>query len=138
MTLTGKGEFLMYLYDKNHLRKILIKLAQSHLLRGVESFADTFKPPVIVSVLSQSKDPDPFSLKATAQIEIQVLYDFESTAGKKTVQNILSDLLSAEKDRVEKTLLNHPYIKDVHIRLTPFWSRKLPSSLDAIDIQVVK
>jgi hypothetical protein len=138
ITFTGKGEFLMYLYDKNNLRKILVKLAQSHLLRGVESYTDTFQPPVIVSVLSRSKDPDPFSIKATAQIEIQVLYDFESTAGKKTVQNILSDLLSAEKDRVEKTLLNHPYIKDVHIRLTPFWSKKLPSSLDAIDIQVVK
>lgn len=138
VTFTGKGDFLLYLYDKNHLRKILIKLAQSHLLRGVESFTDTFKPPVIVSVLSQSKDPDPFSIKATAQIEIQVLYDFESTAGRKTLQNILSDLLGAEKDRVEKTLLNHPYIKDIHIRLTPFWSRKLPSTLESIDIQVKK
>lgn len=138
ITFTGKGDFLLYLYDKNHLRKILIKLAQSHLLRWVESYTDTFKPPVIVSVLSQSKDPDPFSIKATAQIEIQVLYDFESTAGRKTLQNILSDVLWAEKERVEKTLLNHPYIKDVHIRLTPFWSRKLPSTLDAIDIQVEK
>lgn len=93
ITFKGKGDFLLYLYDKNHLRKILIKLAQSHLLRGVESYTDTLKPPVIVSVLSRSKDPDPFSIKATAQIEIQVLYDFESTAGKKTLQNILSDLL---------------------------------------------
>jgi hypothetical protein len=93
VTFTGKGDFLLYLYDKNHLRKILIKLAQSHLLRGVESFTDTFQPPVIVSVLSRSKDPDPFSIKATAQIELQVLYDFESTAGRKTLQNILSDLL---------------------------------------------
>ena len=59
----------------------------------MESFTDTFKPPVIVSVLSRSQDSDPFSIKATAQIEIQVLYDFESTAGKKTIQNILSDLL---------------------------------------------
>jgi hypothetical protein len=67
-----------------------------------------------------------------------VLYDFESAAGKKTIQNILSDLLWAEKDRVEKTLLNHPYIKNVHIRLTPFWSRKLPTTLDSIDIQVQK
>lgn len=33
VTFTGKGDFLLYLYDKNHLRKILIKLAQSHLLR---------------------------------------------------------------------------------------------------------
>lgn len=93
MTLRGKGDFLVYLYDKNLLRKTLIKLAQSHLLRGVESYTDTFKPPVIVSVLSTSKDDEPFSIKATAQIEIQVLYDFESTAGKKTIQNMLSDLL---------------------------------------------
>ncbi len=33
ITFTGKGDLLLYLYDKNHLRKILIKLAQSHLLR---------------------------------------------------------------------------------------------------------
>lgn len=138
ITFTGWWDFLLYLYDRNHLRKILVKLAQSHLLRGVESYSDTMKPPVIVSVLSQSKDPDPFSIKATAQIEIQVLYDFESTAGRKTLQNILSDLLWAEKERVEKTLLNHPYIKDVHIRLTPFWSRKLPTNLESIDIQVKK
>lgn len=138
ITLSGKGDFMLYLYNKNILRKMLIKLAQSHLLRGVESYTDTLKPPVIVSVLSTSKDPDPFSIKATAQIEIQVLYDFESSAGKRTIQNMLSDLLWAEKDRVEKTLLNHPYIKNVHIRLTPFWSKKIPTWLDDIKIQVEK
>ncbi len=77
-------------------------------------------------------------VKATAQIPVQILYDFTSSTGQKTLQNILSDLLDADMDRAQKTLLNHPYVKSVNIRLTPFWSHKLPSTLDAIYIKVEK
>jgi hypothetical protein len=78
----------------------------------------------------------PGAIKATARIPIQVLYDFSSSAGQKTIQNTLSDLLDSDTERAEKTLLNHPYIKSIDIRLTPFWANKLPNSLERIYIKV--
>jgi hypothetical protein len=119
------------------LRKILLNTAQNHLLEGTESLVEISQtPPDIISVLT--KTDEPWSVKATAQIPVQILYDFLSPAGQKTLQNILADLLNASTDRAEKTLLNHPYIKSVDIRLTPFWTNKLPNTLDAIHTRVQK
>ena len=129
---------MIYLYHVPTLRKILVKTAQEHLLEKVESLAeisDTIQPD-IVAVLE--KNIDPFSIKATAQVSFHILYDFNSSAGQKTLQNILSDLLEADADRAQKTLLNHPYIKAVDIRLTPFWATKLPNKLEKIYIKVQK
>lgn len=134
VTFSGKGNFVIYLYDVATLRKMLLESAQAHLLKNVESLVEiSTNPPDIISVLSMTEDP--WTLKATAQMPVQVLYDFSSSIGQKTLQNILSDLLWAEKDRAEKTLLNHPYIKMVDIRLTPFWTNRLPTTLDKIYIK---
>lgn len=135
VTFSGKGNFMVYLYHVATLRKILLDTAQSHLLEHTESLVEiTQTPPDIISVLGMTEEP--WSIKATAQIPVQVLYDFSSSAGQKTLQNILSDLLDADTERAEKTLLNHPYIKTIDIRLTPFWAKKLPSTLDKIYIKV--
>ena len=135
IVFTGKWNFLVYFYHVDSLRKILRSFAQEHILQGVESLIDTKDTlPDIISVLK--KNDDPFSIKATAQIPVQILYDFGSSAGQKWLQNILSDLLWAETDRVIKTLLNHPYIKYIDIRLTPFWSQRIPHVLDKIYIKV--
>lgn len=135
ITLVGKGNFMIYLYHVSTLRKILLDKAQSHLLEGTESLVEISQtPPDIIAVLT--KTDEPWSIKATAQIPVQVLYDFSSSAGQKTLQNILSELLNADTERAEKTLLNHPYIKSVDIRLTPFWANKLPNTLDKMYTKV--
>jgi hypothetical protein len=137
VTFRGSWNFLTYLYNADALRKILLETAKSHILENVESLTElSSAPPDIISVLGITNEP--FSIKATAQIPVQILYDFTSEVGELTLQNILSDLFDAEVDRVEKTLLNHPYIKSVDIRLTPFWSDKLPNTLDRIRIESVK
>ncbi len=139
VTFSGKGNFMVYLYHVPSLRKMLLEIAQSHLLEYTESLVEITKvPPDIIAVLSTSVANEPWSIKATAQIPVQVLYDFSSPYGQKTIQNILSDLLGADTERVEKTLLNHPYIKAIDIRLTPFWANKLPSTLDRIYIKIQK
>jgi hypothetical protein len=126
---------MVYLYHVSTLRKILIDTAQSHLLEGTESLVEISQtPPDIIAVLA--KTGEPWSIKATAQIPVQVLYDFSSSAGQKTLQNILSELLNADTERAEKTLLNHPYVKSVDIRLTPFWANKLPNTLDRMYTKV--
>lgn len=128
---------MIYLYHVSTLRKILLDTAQTHLLEHTESLVDISEtPPDIIAVLSMNKPEEPWSIKATAQIPVQVLYDFSSSVGQKTLQNILSDLLNADTERAEKTLLNHPYIKAIDIRLTPFWAKKLPSDLEKIYIKV--
>lgn len=135
ITFSGKGNFMVYLYHVPTLRKTLLDVAQTHLLEHTESLIEIPEtPPDIIAVLA--KTDDPWSIKATAQIPVQVLYDFSSPIGQKTIQNILSDLLDADTERAEKTLLNHPYIKSVTIRLTPFWAKKLPNTLDKIYIKV--
>ncbi len=126
---------MVFLYHVATLRKILLDTAQSHLLEDTESLVEISQtPPDIISVLI--KTDDPWSIKATAQIPVQVLYDFSSSAGQKTLQNILAELLNADTERAEKTLLNHPYIKSVDIRLTPFWANKLPNTLDKMYTRV--
>ncbi len=137
VVFSGKANFLIYLYDVATLRKVLLQTAQNHLLEHTESLVEiSNSPPDIIAVLT--KTDDPFMVKATAQIPVQILYDFTSSTGQKTLQNILSDLLSADVERAQKTLLNHPYVKSVDIRLTPFWSHKLPSVLDDIYIKIEK
>jgi hypothetical protein len=128
---------MIYIYHVDTLRNILLNSAHNHLLESTESLIEISKsPPDIIEVIR--KDQDPWSIKATARIPIQVLYDFSSTTGQKTIQNTLSDLLDSDTIRAEKTLLNHPYIKSVDIRLTPFWAKKLPNSLERIYIKVQK
>lgn len=135
ITFSGKGNFMIYLYHVPTLRKTLLSTAQTHLLEHTESLIEiSATPPDIIAVLA--KTDEPWSIKATAQIPVQVLYDFSSHIGQKTIQNILSDLLDADTERAEKTLLNHPYIKSVSVRLTPFWAKKLPNTLDKIYIKV--
>lgn len=137
IAFSGKAHFLIYLYDVSTLRKVLLQTAQNHLLENTESLVEiSNSPPDIIAILT--KTDDPFMVKATAQIPVQILYDFTSLTGQKTLQNILSDLLDADVDRAQKTLLNHPYVKSVDIRLTPFWSHKMPSVLDDIYIKVEK
>lgn len=128
---------MVYLYHQPTLRKILLQTAESHLLEDTESLVEiSNSPPDIIATLSKTEEP--FSIKATAQIPVQILYDFSSPIGQKTLQNILSDLLDADAERAKKTLLNHPYIKTIDIRLTPFWSKKLPLTLDKIYIKIKK
>lgn len=137
ITFSGKGEFMIYTYLVEFVRELLLSVARSHLLEDTETLVDLAKsPPDIIEVLS-TKD-EPWSIKATTRIPVQILYDFSSSAGKKTIQNTLSDLLESDIERAEKTLLNHPYIKSVDIRLTPFWANKLPNSLEKISIRVNK
>ncbi len=137
IAFSGKAHFLIYLYDVSTLRKVLLQTAQNHLLENTESLVEiSNSPPDIIAILT--KTDDPFMVKATAQIPVQILYDFTSLTGQKTLQNILSDLLDADVDRAQKTLLNHSYVKSVDIRLTPFWSHKMPSVLDDIYIKVEK
>lgn len=136
ITFYGSGDFLVHLYNADQVRKNIIDLASSHLLQWVESFVDTGSSLSIVQVLNYEKEPLKF--KATVQIPVKVLYDFESSIGQKTLQNILSDLLWSDKDRAEKSLLNHPYIQKIDIYVTPFWSKKIPFSLKNIDIKVKK
>lgn len=113
----------------------MLDTAQSHLLENTESLVEISQtPPDIISVLV--KTDEPWSIKATAQIPVQVLYDFSSSAGQKTLQNILAELLNADTELAQKTLLNHPYIKSVDIRLTPFWANKLPNTLERMYTKV--
>lgn len=135
VTFSGRGDFMIYIYHVETLRNILLNAAHTHLLENTESLVEITKtPPDIIEVLSRLEDP--WTVKATARIPIQVLYDFSSVAGQKTIQNTLSDLLDSDVERAEKTLLNHPYIKAIDIRLTPFWANKLPNSLERIHIKV--
>lgn len=137
ITFEGKANFMTYLYHQPTLRKILLETAKSHLLENTESLVEiSNSPPDIIATLSKTEEP--FSIKATAQIPVQILYDFSSTTGQKTLQNILSDLLDADAERAQKTLLNHPYVKTIDIRLTPFWSSRLPATLDRIYIKIKK
>lgn len=135
VTFSGKGDFIIYLYHVETLRNILLSAAHNHLLENTESLVEIPSTlPDIIEVLSRAEEP--WAIKATARIPIQVLYDFSSNAGQKTIQNTLSDLLDSDTERAEKTLLNHPYIKSIDIRLTPFWANKLPNSLDRMYIKV--
>lgn len=135
VTFSGKWDFTVHIYQVETLRNILLNAARTHLLENTESLVEIPQtPPDIIEVLTKLEDP--WTLKATARIPIQVLYDFSSIAGQKKVQNTLLDLLDSDVERAEKTLLNHPYIKAIDIRLTPFWSNKLPSSLARIHIKV--
>lgn len=135
VTFSGKWDFIVHLYHVETLRNILLNSAYNHLLENTESLVEIAQtPPDIIEILSTSQEP--WSLKATARIPIQVLYDFSSISGQKTVQNTLSDLLDSDVERAEKTLLNHPYVKAIDIRLTPFWANKLPNTLERIRIKV--
>lgn len=69
---------MVYLYHVSTLRKILLDTAQSHLLEDTESLIEISQtPPDIISVLT--KTDTPWTIKATAQIPVQILYDFSSS-----------------------------------------------------------
>ena len=136
VTFFGKADFMVYLYHAESLRENLLASARSHLLEDTESLIEISKnSPDVIEVLKIVDDP--WSIKVTARVPVQILYDFSSESGQKTIQNTLSDLLDSDVERAEKTLLNHPYIKAIDIRLTPFWANKLPNSLERIYIKVL-
>lgn len=77
VTFSGRGNFMIYLYHVPTLRKVLIETAQMHLLEDTESlFEVSENPPDFISVIKQSTEP--WSIKATAQLPVKILYDFSS------------------------------------------------------------
>jgi hypothetical protein len=84
ITFSTKANFMIYLYHQSSLRKTLLQTAKSHLLENTESLIEiSDSPPDIIATLS--KQDTPFSIKATAQIPVQILYDFSSKTGQKTL-----------------------------------------------------
>lgn len=137
VTVRWKGDFMNYLYNVYTLRQILINTAKNQLLESTETLLDLPEiTPDIIAVLE--KNNDPWRLKVTAQIPVKILYNFTSFIGGKNLKNILWKLLNTDIEKVQKSLLNDSYIKEVDIRVTPFWKDNLPNDINNIYIKIEK
>ncbi|MDR0772447.1 MAG: hypothetical protein LBF15_05525 [Candidatus Peribacteria bacterium] len=89
----------------------------------------------IANVLSAQERP--FSIKATAQLEIFVIHNFLSKSNT-YIERLKAVVAGLPKEEAEKILLNNEKISNVKIEIKPFFMRNISKINENIILKVVR
>ena len=115
----------------------LSSVLRENLLYGTEKLHavndSSFK---ITNVLFRNDVP-PFSLKATAELDATISYNFEDPTNNltKKMKNLIVN--STEKEATS-VLLNDANVAGVKFRFSPFWLTRVSSNPDSIEFIIEK
>lgn len=137
VSLSGKAKAAAYVYDKGGAVSYLGGILRDNLLYGTEKLhtvnSDSFR---ITNILFRSDAP-PFSMKATAELDASISYNFEDPTNNltKKLKNLIVGTTEKEGTSI---LLNDGNVAGVKFRFSPFWLTRVSSNPDSIEFIIEK
>lgn len=123
-------------YDKNRAVEHLTEVFHDSLLNGTDKEVAIHKDSLRISNII-SRTPETGEIKATMEMDTTITYDFENPLNELTKQmKILIAWLDEKSAKLR--ISNTGYVKDVSIRFSPFWIRRVSSNMDNIEFIIRK
>lgn len=137
VSLTGKAKASAHAYDKGAATAYLTSVLRDNLLYGTEKLhtvnPDSFR---ITNILFKS-DNGPFSMKATAELDASISYNFEDPTNNLT-KKLKNLIVGTTEKEATSILLNDGNVAGVKLRFSPFWLTRVSSNPDAIEFVIEK
>lgn len=128
ITITG------YIYDSDIVINEFKTLVNERVINGVEKVSSIDNDSLhLAEVLSLGKDP--FTMKATFQIDALFIKDF-SDEDNSYLNALKSRIIGLPESEAETLLLNDPNISYVDIEIRPFFVTKIPSLMRNIEFKI--
>lgn len=135
--LSGMAKASAYVYDKNAAVSYLTSVMRENLLYGTEKLhavnPDSFR---ITNILFRSPN-QPFSMKATAELDSSISYNFEDPTNNLT-KKLKNLIVGTTEKEATSILLNDGNVAGVKIRFSPFWLTRVSSNPDSIEFVIEK
>lgn len=133
-TLTGTITLEAYTYNKTSVLNMMRNIITDGLLSGTDKliFIDdtSVRMPII---LSQSQGP--LTIKATTEVDVGISYDFDNNANNYN-QRLKALIVGLDNDEAKNILLNEERVKNVIIKNTPFFIKRVSSNADNIIMKI--
>ncbi|NDK09470.1 hypothetical protein GW846_01690 [Candidatus Gracilibacteria bacterium] len=117
--LKGNIEIQAYTYNRESVIQKLKTLLSERNLEGVEKISLVDSSSLRMSEIISSQT-NPFQMKATFEIEALLLHDFLHTQNK-YIEQLKSKVQGLQRKEATKTLINDPKIRNVEIKIRPFF-----------------
>lgn len=129
--IRGTASVRAYAYDTSATRAYLRGILQEMLLFGTEKLIAFNDDSIRISnVLSRADNP--FSMKATTELDATISYDFEDDSN--TLTKKLKDLIvNTTFEDARSIMLNNTNIANVRIVSSPFWLSRVVGNPDNIE-----
>jgi hypothetical protein len=122
-----KGTGMAYVFDKNELTRVL----GANEVKKLGS--NTFKAIGIEKIAVSSKTPLKFS--PTATLNLSAVGDI-TLVGDVPVDGIKKELLGIKISDLNTVLKKYDSIGKASVKISPFWKKTFPNTVDRIDIEV--
>jgi hypothetical protein len=122
-----KGTGMAYVFDKNELTRVL----GANEVKKLGS--NTFKAIGIEKIAVSSKTPLKFS--PTATLNLSAVGDI-TLVGDVPVDGIKKELLGVKISDLNNVLKKYDSIGKASVKISPFWKKTFPNTVDRIDIEV--
>ena len=137
VALSGKAVASAYVYDKGAAVSYLGGILRDNLLYGTEKLhtvnSDSFR---ITNILFRAPAA-PFSMKATAELDASISYNFEDPTNNLT-KKLKNLIVGTTEKEATSILLNDGNVAGVKLRFSPFWLTRVSSNPDSIEFIIEK
>ncbi len=120
-----------YAYDRRAARFYLQSIVNEMLLFGTEKLIAIDEDSLRITTVV-SREGEPFTMKATTQLDATISYDFEDDSNALT-QKLKNLILGTSHEEARSILLNNSNIANVHIDSSPFWLSSVVGDPDNIE-----
>lgn len=135
-TLNGTITLNTYSYNKLNALEVLKNVINDSLLTGTDKLIMIDENSLKMTVIL-NKTQNPFSIKATTEVNIWLSYDFDNNSNNYN-QRLKSMIIWLDNDEAKNILLNEGRIQNVTIKNTPFFIKKISSNSDNIILKISK
>ncbi len=123
-------------YDKKSTVAYLKQLFHEWLLSGTDKEVAVHENSLRISNIISRSEGD-LSIKATMEMDATITYDFENPANELTRQMKVL-IAGLDRDTAKARIMNTGYVRDVTIKFSPFWMRRVSNNLDNIEFVIQK
>lgn len=134
--LSASIKISTYAYNRDSIITKMRWDINNSILSDIEELLEINIPSIrIASILSTQENP--FSIKATTQVEVFVIHDFLSKSNT-YIDRLKAAVAWLPKEEAEKTLLNNSKISNAKIEIKPFFMKNVSKINDNIILKVVR